>query len=270
MHKVGDGNCRIVPKSASWSKAMEIGSSQINQNSTYSHVWDYLNVNNQKWYFDKGKVWTNSNANVNSTYNGKAAATWAATHAITYNAGYLMEDTPGFAWAVSNCVNFASASMYYKGGMSQITGSQTSTSSWYYATKILGTSRNNSSDTWLLSESFAQHFGHNANNQRGYRTIVYPSMQSVLDDWTTVFENLHPGDIIQFTDGPSSDEPLKAFHTGIVIIREASTNPPSIVYAQHSANQPDYTVYELRARLQTLKNAGRDYGIILHRIKRES
>ena len=48
-----NGNCRIIPKSASWSKAMEIGSSQINQNSTYSHVWDYLNVNNQKWYFIK-------------------------------------------------------------------------------------------------------------------------------------------------------------------------------------------------------------------------
>lgn len=245
-----DGSYRIISKWSGNQKVLDVCGPSTAPTANIQ-IWEYLNVDQQKWYFEpKKKTFTNLSANTQN-YDRTKAAQYAERYAEYVDATGKY-DTPNYlSTGHYNCTNFVSQCLY-AGGLPYIhDGERTSDEAWYY-NDLLGVTYA-STYTWGGAENFSRHWGHNysgAGLQRAYKTFVYDSFNDAFNDWNFIFSNVSAGDIVQFVKSDGT-----VGHS--MIIHQKTTT--DLLRAQHTPNKKGESLYDC------LEDNNTGYtGVIIH------
>ncbi|AFQ43379.1 amidase domain-containing protein [Desulfosporosinus meridiei] len=194
---------------------------------------------------------TNSNPNVNSELNRGNAADYAVDFArkpgntddyASYGSGTLGGD----------CTNFVSQ-VLRGGGMNfhGTKGSNIFTQDWYYYGPNIPPATQPRTSTWTGAHEFRKHWGtvDGVGGKKAYQMVKYTNLEA-SNNFDSIYTELWPGDIIQFTDANGlTGHSIVIWKYGMV------DGVKTMNYAQHSTDNGTWDwALDLRTRLSNNKN----------------
>ena len=183
-----DGPYRILSYVSDYGKGITVKNYSKDDNAPIVQ-YDNLGSNSGAWFFETANktIITNSDPEINSTYERADAASYALPYASTPNPKYTYingEDCTNF---VSQCVH--SGGISYKPILPAFgVTSKTNTANWFYTEDWI-------SYSFTSATYFNEHFGEK--HKRAYQTITYASGSSALEDIDFLVWYLKKGDVIQ-------------------------------------------------------------------------